>query len=176
MCCPPPFKYCKNIQSLVSNLKADALAHRYLGALRIPMCCRHKECHLFEAQSFASATTCSTLSGSMSNSYARTCSCFRPLYFNLPRSFLQVIEVVRPHYVGVELDEERAQKLMSGKMYEDKEGRGLLGLLRELLHAPGVRSSPLHVPGSVLEVEKGKSVHCIQSPQAPMSDCDSCLS
>lgn len=80
--------------------------------------------------------------------------------------------MVRPHYVGVELDEERAQKLMSGKMYEDRESRGLLGVLRELLHAPGVRSSPLHVPWSVMELEKGKPVHRIQSPQAPMSDCD----
>ncbi|GAQ90947.1 hypothetical protein KFL_007060040 [Klebsormidium nitens] len=49
----------------------------------------------------------------------------------------EVIHLVRPQYVGVELDAERAEKLMSGKMYEDQGSRGLLATLRELMHAPG---------------------------------------
>ena len=48
-----------------------------------------------------------------------------------------MIHLVRPQYVGVELDAERAEKLMLGKMYEDQGSRGLLATLRELMHAPG---------------------------------------
>lgn len=75
----------------------------------------------------------------------------------IPRSDLpQVIDLVCPQYVGLELDAERAEKLMANKMYEDQGSRGLLATLRELMHSPGdigqkvrranVLTPPFHQP------------------------------